>query len=360
MSAATAYYNLGNTADLSAQANAVAASYGFVNGVDGATVTVNRPPRSGSHMATPGAVEVVVQKMQGRLFSAVWNSAPLAITGRAVSVADGGLGCVLSLDLYARGGTTIQGTAAVNLTECSLFDNSNDTSALTAGGSAQLSARSVGVVGGIAGGATITATDGVFTGQFPVSDPYAEASYPAYFGCDQHNYTAKANATVGPGVYCGGITVNSGAVLTLNAGIYYLDQGSLTLNGGATLNGSNVTLVFTSSNGRNYADASVNGGATVNLTAPTAGQTKGIVVFGDRSMPTGTVFKFNGGATQTFGGALYLPKAAVNFAGGAGTGAGCTQLVGNTITFVGNSGFAINCTGMGTKPLGSAMARPVE
>jgi hypothetical protein len=80
----------------------------------------------------------------------------------------------------------------------------------------------------------------------------------------------------------------------MSAGTYYLDQGNLTINGNATLTGTNVTIVFTSSSGNNYATASVNGGAVVNLTPPTTGATAGIVLVGDRNMPRGTSFSLNG------------------------------------------------------------------
>jgi hypothetical protein len=144
--------------------------------------------------------------------------------------------------------------------------------------------------------------------------------------------------------------LNAGAEVTLTAGIYYLDGGDLTVNGGATLTGDGVTLVFTSKNRNGYATASINGNATVNLKPPKSGGTAGIVIFGDRQMPTGTSFTFNGGATQYLGGAIYLPKGAVSFSGGASTSTSCTQLIGNTITFTGNSGFALNCNNYGTKP----------
>jgi len=65
-------------------------------------------------------------------------------------------------------------------------------------------------------------------------------------------------------------------------------------------------------------------------------------------------------ASQTFGGAIYTPKGSVSFAGGSGTGNGCTQLIADTITFAGSSNFAINCSGSGTKPLGIATATLVE
>ena len=166
--------------------------------------------------------------------------------------------------------------------------------------------------------------------------------------------------TLDPGVYCGGMSLNAGAAVTLSPGIYYLDRGSLQVNGGASLTGTGVTLVFTSSTGQNYATATINGGATVNLTAPTSGPTPGIVLFGDRNMPTGTGFKFNGGASQYFGGAIYIPQGAVDFAGGANTSTGCTQLIGDTLTFTGNSNLSINCSGSNIKPIGTSLAKLVE
>jgi hypothetical protein len=74
------------------------------------------------------------------------------------------------------------------------------------------------------------------------------------------------------------------------------------------------------------------------------------VIFGDRNMPTGTSFKFNGGSTQYLGGAIYVPNGDVNFAGGAGTSTSCTQLIARSIAFTGNSQFALNCNSYGTKP----------
>jgi len=158
-----------------------------------------------------------------------------------------------------------------------------------------------------------------------------------------------------PGVYCGGLSLNAGAVVTLQAGTYIMDGGSLSVNGGATLAGNGVTLVFTSG-----ANATINGGAVVNLTAPTSGTMAGIVVYADRNTPAGTAFKFNGGAQQYFGGAVYVPTGAVSFAGGANTSTGCTQLIGGTLTFTGNSQLSIDCAAYKVRPLGTPVARLVE
>jgi Flp pilus assembly protein TadG len=193
---------------------------------------------------------------------------PIGVQALAVAANDG-MGCVLSLSSTASGATSISGTADVNLKDCDLYDNSGDTSALTASGSGHLSARFVGVVGGVSGKGAITTKEGLATGISPIPDPYADASFPSFSGCDYHNYTVKNDTTLNaPKVFCNGLSVNAGATLTLNPGIYYIDRGNFTVNGGATVKGTGVTIVFTSSTGSNYATASINGGANVNLTSP--------------------------------------------------------------------------------------------
>jgi hypothetical protein len=280
------------------------------------------------------------------------------IAARAEAAAyNDGFGCVLALDASASGAITAQGNTSVALTDCSLYDNSADLAALKAGGSAKIVARSVGVVGGVSGEENIVTTDGIRTGAGAVSDPYADVSLPALSGCTENNFTGKTVQTIEPGVYCGGIMLNAGAVVTLNPGIYYLDRGSLHLNGGATLIGRGVTLVFTSSTEKNWATASVNGNAVIDLTPPISGPTAGIVVFADRRVPAGTAYKFNGGATQYFGGAVYVPTGDLEFAGGAGTSVSCTQLIGGTVTFTGNANLAINCSAYRTRPFGPAVVR---
>ena len=146
--------------------------------------------------------------------------------------------------------------------------------------------------------------------------------------------------------------LNAGADVTLNPGVYTIDKGDLTVNGGAKMTGTGVTIIFTSSTGSNYPTASINGGATISLTPPTDRSLAGVVMFGDRNVPVGTKFDFNGGATQYIGGAIYFPKGAVTFAGGAGTTASCTKLIADTIQFTGNSNFAIDCSALGVKAFG--------
>ena len=346
--------------NIATEAEGVAATYGFIKDSGGVTMTVNQPPKSGSHTSVSNAVEVVINSVQTPQFSALLSAKSFTISVRSVAVATPGTGCVLTLNPNASGAVTSQGSSVTNLSGCNLYTDSSDSAAVTVGGTASLTALSVGAVGGVSGASNITTTGGIHTGVASLSDPYANMSFGSFSGCDQKNYSTNKDDEITHGVYCGGISVKAGATLKLDPGIYYLDQGSLSIEGNGAIVGTGVTLVFTSSTGKNYATASIASNATVNLTAPTTGPTAGIVLFGDRNMPEGTTFKLSGGSTQSFVGAIYLPKAALTYSGGSGGSTSCTQIIADTVTFTGNSGMAINCDSFGTKPIGSGTAQLVE
>jgi hypothetical protein len=295
---------------------------------------------------------------KGQIKSRVFGISQMEVVARsrAESTRDD-LGCVLALNKHKSGAITAQGTASVTLNGCTLYDNSSSPTALVAGGSSQITALSVGVVGGVDSAANITASAGIKTGMYAIADPYADAYFPQFHGCDHQNFKAKDTVTIQPGVYCGGMSINAGAIVTFSPGLYFFDGGSLSLNGGATLTGDGVTLVFTSQNRNDFATATINGNANIDLRPPKTGGTAGIVIFADRRTPEGTTFKFNGGASQYFGGAIYVPTGHVDFSGGAGTSTNCTQLIGNTIKFTGNSNFALNCKNYGTKPISAPILR---
>jgi hypothetical protein len=333
--------------NVTTQANSVAAAYGYVTGSN-STVTVNQPPTSGPNLGNAQAVEVIIRQSQPRLFSSLWSAAPVPVTARAVSIPQNH-SCVLALNRTADGAFSAQGSITINLVKCDLDDDSSSTQAMSVGGSASVSAQFVGVVGGISGGQNVSTVNGTVTGYHIVTDPYASVVPPSFNGCNYTNYSTHAVVAINPGVYCGGVSLGAGAQVTMTPGIYYLDRGSLTMNGSTSLSGVGVTLVFTSSTGSNYANASLSGGATLNLVAPSTGTMSGIAIYGDHNMPVGTQFDFRGGNNQAIGGAIDLPNAAVRWVGNATTQQPCTQLIADTVQFVGDSGLESNCAGYGTK-----------
>jgi Flp pilus assembly protein TadG len=337
------------------EANAVASSFGFVNGQNNTTITVNRPPSSGSLRAVANGVEVIVTQNQPRLFSALWNHNDVSIRARSVALGNAALGCVLALDRTVTKAALNSGGGTINLNNCDLYDDSNDSAGLYGGGSSLVVARQIGVVGGVNNVSGFQTTQGLVT-HFPVvPDPYADVSVPAFSGCDKNNFSSKNTQTISPGVYCNGMQFNAGTIATFSPGVYYVDGGTFQVNGGASLSGTGVTIILTSSTPSkpsSFADASINGGATINLSAPTSGSLSGLVVLGDRRAPVGTTYKFNGGSSQVFTGAVYLPSGAVQWAGGAGTSTNCTQVIGDTINFTGGAALAVNCANAGTRAIG--------
>ena len=354
VSAATAGSNL------NAEADTVTALYGYASGTKNVTVTVNQPPSTGNYASSSQAVEVIISQPQTRLLSALFGTDPILIHARAVALANAGTGCVLALDPSASPAVTVKGNAQLNLMNCNLYANSSDSSALNVSGTTTVSANQVGVVGGISGASSITAPNGIRTGIRAVPDPYANVSLKMPTTCDYNGkLNVKGTTTLSPGTYCGDIAVNAGATLTLDPGIYYLDGANLSVAGNATITGTGVTLVFTGSGG-NWGSATIGSNANVSLTAPTSGPTAGIVIYGDRNMPVGTAFSLTGGGTQNFGGAIYLPKAALSFSGGNGTSTSCTQIVADTLTFTGTSSVQVNCSALGGNAIGTSTAQLVE
>jgi hypothetical protein len=343
---------------LTIQAQAITAASGFVAGIGGVNIQVNSPPAAGAYTGISGAVEVILQQAQRPMLASALSSNFVSIRSRSVAIRKPGGACLLALNATASGAITLQGTSQVVLSGCDGFSNSASSSSMVAGGSANLTLGSASAVGGIGNTSNITAANGIYTGAASLPDPYAAEAYPTPGACSQ-SYSG-GSITLYPGVYCGGIALSGGANVTLNPGIYFMEGGDLKVAGNSTLTGDGVTIVFTSSNGSSYAGAAISSNAVINLTAPQTAPTAGIVLFGDRAMTPGTAFKLTGGGTQNWGGALYLPKAALTYAGGATGGTGCTQIVADTVTFTGNSNMSLNCDGYGVTPIGNQIAALVE
>jgi len=350
-----------NGVNFSNSATGVAASYGFtpMGGVGGggtsgnSTITVAEPPTDGPNAGTTGAVEVTITRTYPRMLSALFGNTPVTIRARAVAKTKGGYGCVLALDPTAAASAAIQGTTNIALQNCSLYDDSSSTTAVSGGGSASLNALSVGVVGGITGASNFTVTEGIWTGAPSTPDPYADVNIPTSGGCDYHNYSTKKNDHMSPGVYCGNMHFNGGTTATLANGTYYFEGNAFLVDGGATVQGDHVTLIFTSGNGNTYPNITINGGSTVNLGPPNSGPLSGIVMYADRNTPLGIAENLNGGSGMTLTGAVYLPTGYVNWSGGNGTSTTCTQIIGDTVSFSGNAAMGVNCTGVGVRMWGT-------
>jgi hypothetical protein len=353
-------------------ARSIAASYSFVNGSNGTKVTVNYPPTSGSYTGS-AAVEVIISQTQTPLLSGVFISTGPTIGARAVGLANTsrtGQGCVVALDPNNETSFTVSGSAALTFNSCSLYDNSPSTSALNINAGGSISALSAYLAGNVSG-TGLTTTAGTFTGADPMLDPYLSASVPSYSGCGSTNYklnggrseTISVNAS-GYYVFCNGLQVLGGGVLTLGAGTFIIDRGQLDVQANATLTAtSGTTIILTTSDPtKSCATSSISGSSTVSITAPTSGSLSGLALFQDRACTdTSASNSLSGGSTQSITGAIYFPHEPVTWSGGASTGgAVCTQLLAWSISFSGSSTFNSNCTSAGTKTVALTGGNVVE
>lgn len=352
----------GNPANYQTEAYAVAAAGHFQNGVNGTTVTINNPPKSGNYTTNAAAVEVIVDQPQTLSMISLFTSATMDVGARAVALAGSGADCALQLTAGASPGVTISNGATVNMISCGLAVDSTATPSLSMSGGAVLNTQSVSASGTISvtNGATLNATNGTMIHQPAVADPYAGVAMPSYSGCA---YTSKSYGhgtwPLSPGVYCRGLAFTNDAQVTMSSGTYIIDRGSFSVGGAVNLTGTNVTIFLTSSTGAGYATATISNGANVTLTAPTSGATAGLLFFSDRNAPGSTTDTFGGGATMNLTGTLYFPTHTVSFQNGISNPSGCTQLIAGTMQFVGGSRFQNNCP-TGVRGIGGGAAQLVE
>jgi hypothetical protein len=127
--------------------------------------------------------------------------------------------------------------------------------------------------------------------------------------------------------------------------VYVIEGGDLKVNANANVTGSGVTIYMAGSS-----TVSMNGNATVNLSAPTSGTYAGMLFFGDRS-GSNVSETLNGTASSAMTGAIYFPKQNVNYIGNFAGANGCTQVVADTVTWNGHTHLAANCNGYGMRTL---------
>jgi hypothetical protein len=155
-----------------------------------------------------------------------------------------------------------------------------------------------------------------------------------------------------PGRYCGRVDLNRAT--DLQPGTYYIDglnqsRGGINTSGGSvSLQGTGVTLVFL-----NNAKLDNTNTGLIDITAPTSGDYKGVAVMADPASTTsGSTWKINGNAQTKIKGVIYTPNVKLEYTGGASSTDGCTQIVAQSVEFIGNSKVYSNCSGAGTKEFG--------
>jgi len=353
-----------------------AARNGYEHGVEATLVEINSPPTRGAHVGNPSAVEAIVQRRLEPLFVRVLGVEQFTVGARSVAaaVADpDSRACVLALNREADAAIGNKGNAVIDLTNCTVASNSTSQASIAITGSTQLTAGSLWTAGDyvIDGSAIVALARPGVTRGWRIEDPYARLQMPSQIVCDRNNTVINGGyVELPPGVYCGGITVGSTAVVTFAPGLYVLDRGDLVVHAQAEVRCNcgpeeGVTILLTSSGAAaQIGTVTINGGGGIDLRAPTAtgAAYRGVLIAQDRRSTSKRGAKFNGGSTMRLTGAIYFPAEALEWSGNDGTSApNCTEIVADSVSFAGAARLENSaCPAMGLKPLTVSGVRIIE
>jgi len=266
-------------------------------------------------------------------FGRVFGMDSIDISANAVATG-GASRCVYVLDNTQKSALKVSGTAQIEM-DCGVAVLSANNNAFTTDGSGCLNATSIEVVGGSSSdNCGQPPTTGVASS---ISDPLSDLPPPDWWECDfEGTMNLSETATLTPGTYCSGVTINSGANVTMEPGEYVFWGVPVSINGGATVTGDGVTIYFTEGGGAN-GTFSVAGGASVTLTAPLDGPRAAVVFYSDRNATQNVTHHFTGGAAMDLTGIIYTPNQGLAFAGGAELTGSCVTIIARELDFVGDT-----------------------
>ena len=260
------YVNGKKSTGIVAAGQADSARNGFTNGTNNVTVAVNYPPKEGTYANKKSAVETVVSKTRASLFAAFFMDGPVDIKVRSVATVKYiGVYCILALSPHDEAALLFDGTADVQLKNCGINVNSDDSDgAMTAKGASVVGATYAEIVGGLdqTNNAELDLGD-ITTGADAIDDPYANLDVPDDSGCDYTDFVVGASKTMtlSPGRYCNGLKIQGTAYL--EAGEYVIVGGTFDVTSTAHVTTDEVdgVTIFLTGSGSDYAQVTINGGA---------------------------------------------------------------------------------------------------
>jgi Flp pilus assembly protein TadG len=315
-------------------------------------------PTSGTHANR--AVRVALTAERSLPFWSFFSSdLPVINVQATAALVYSGTYCMVSLDESNGTGITFAGNATVDL-GCGVISNTTGATAVSAAGSANVTASPIAAVGGVPSSTVYKQPTLLLPYSLKQADPFEDIEDPiAPTPCNPKiTDSYPAADPVAPGCY-EGIDVNKAR--TFAAGTFYIVDDIL-LNANANLTAHGVTLVLTSTtptNPTSFPSLAIDGNAKLDLTAPISGTYEGIVMHYDGRAPTAS-HMINGNSNSKFEGAFYFPTQDLTFNGHSGMATNCIQLVALHLTFEGNTKINNSCpSGGGAKAFDAEWVRLV-
>jgi hypothetical protein len=319
-----------------------------ITGLKAAPIIENAPSE-GAFAGDTNAVRVILQTEQPLPFSAIFMKTAPAIKVEAIATAaSNGDFCVVSLERTSTAGITMQGNSTVDL-GCGMATNSIASNAVVAGGSSVINASPVAAVGGLSPSSNYAPDTELLPNSIRQSDPLARLPQPQPSDCGSQLRVQPSQSRTISGSSSGrcfrGMDLRG--TVHFEPGIYFIDGASFNVSSQATVTGTGVTFILTSTtadtNPSSIATANINGGATMQLSAPTSGTYSGVLFYQDRRAPNSDSNRINGNSASSFQGAFYFPSQGVEFNGTAGMRTECIQIAARRVSFVGNSTIINQC-----------------
>ncbi len=255
-----------------------------------------------------------------------------------ISSQSGDSACVYALNRTAPRAFEAAGNTTVTMDGCVIASNSSAADSIYVGGSAALEADCIQSSGGIvATSGLVTDCPKNRTNAWRLPDPWGNLMEPV--PPVLYANPKSSDLTVKPGRYK---NLDLDGIKTLEPGLYYL-EGPLSIKG--DISGVGVTIFM--ADGK----ISVNGSASLSLSAPQTGDYAGMLMMSARSNTSPHVF--NGNGATDLNGVLYFPYGDLTYNGNNATTSTCMRIVADTITMSGNSKIRSDCTA----ELGGRVAR---
>lgn len=300
---------------------------------------IENAPLSGPLIGNARAVRVALRTTMRLPFNSFFIDGTLISAEATAQFVGQGEYCVIALDKGSVTGIDMGGNTTLDL-GCGMISNTVSASAVTAGGSSIVKASPIAAAGGVPDSANYVKPVSLFPYAVPQRDPFAALPDPsaAIGSGSQLRVNSNGRRSISPGTYR---DVDIKGELTMAPGVYYINGGNFSVGAQASVTGTGVTIILTSvtaaTDPYSVATSDINGGATINLTAPSAGTYAGVIFYQDRRAADSGVNKINGNSASRLQGAIYFPNQAIQYNGTTGMNTACLQLVAKRISLTGNS-----------------------
>jgi hypothetical protein len=185
-------------------------SDGFTDGINGVTVTVNKPPVGGNWAGNANSVQVIIKQAVPTSFMQVLGLTSAQIVAESVGGMRSGTNCVYALNPAANESISVsRGTSNVQA-NCGVVVDSSSGHAFDVSGGATFSATSVSVVGGVedtsgadkcGSNCTVTnAPNAPVTGAVSELDPLRNIAEPSVGACTYSGLGTLTGGTPAPAV----------------------------------------------------------------------------------------------------------------------------------------------------------------